>query len=110
MYYIAKEKGVIIGARKVLTNFQLYKHIRQYNRFNQHINFDKKVCYLQAIAVLKEYRNKGVGSAILNRKIKDIPIQTQIFGSIMESNTIQKKYINEHHFIVIGNKDNRILI
>lgn len=111
IYYVARNKNEIIGARKVLFNFeQYYKQTKWRNRLNGLIRESKNTYYLQALAVSDKFQNKGIGSKLLDLAIKDISVHSDIFVSLCSTNTIQKKYSLIYNFRELRRADNRIIL
>jgi GNAT superfamily N-acetyltransferase len=111
IYHVGYIDDKIISVRKVLTGFQEYfECTKWYDRFKDYIDKNQETYYLQAIAVKSEYRNKGIGSAIMELTMNNISDDINVFSSLMSTNTLREKYSNCYGFIELEEKDNRILI
>jgi GNAT superfamily N-acetyltransferase len=114
IYYVAYHQDIIVGARKVLTNFQEYvEHSKWNKRLIEYVNFNKKVYYLQALAVREEYRCKGIGTLLLRSAVEDIQRDEkryQIFTSLCDTNTLKDQYIEKYGFIVLKKITGRLVL
>lgn len=111
IYYVVKINDEVIAARKVLTELnEYYEDTKWKERLKNHIDPNRPAVYLQALAVKKEFRNKGIGELILKRTLEDISEDVQIFCSLCSSNTISDKYFNDYGFNEILRMPNRVVI
>lgn len=110
-YYVAKINGVIVGARKVLSEFNKYfLNTKWKKRLLGLIDENRDAYYLQALAVDSHHRQKGIGSKLLEMAIMDIPCSSNIFVSLCSTNTIKGKYSKIYNFKKLRKMENRVIL
>lgn len=112
IYYVIRDNnGDIIAARKVIYDLQkILKKTSFYERLKNHIDYNKKAYYLQALCVKKEEQNKGYGSMILEATMNDFEENSQVFGALYYTNTIKNKYFEKYNFQEISVEGKRIIV
>lgn len=111
IYYVAFFENKIVGARKVLTNFQDYvENTKWKERLGNSIDKNKNSCYFQALAVSEEYRNMGIGKRLLKCAIDDLDESIHIFSSLCDTNTLKDVYLNDYRFKILKSTESRLVI